>query len=669
MHSESSESGDFMQRTSQQMPQKASDDAIALVLRGELAAASKASALLQKQYPRDADARFAQLMCLLLEVNDGTLKTALDKCLPLHSTPYVGQILLTLQSYRARDYEAVLINAVAAHKLNPVLPFALIIAARAQVRLDRFTEAFHNFTKACAMFDAPEQLRIERLRCLEQIEATKYSQPLADGAIEYLQQAFLNHTQIARLVSSLITRQLALDTDKPNTDFDAIAGNSLLTMALDRLILRDSKLELLLIQTRQYLLVQLYQQTGISDALLDFAARLGMQCFHNEYVYDEVTDEALLVNELLEQVEAALAGAPTDSTSLTLQLLAIALYRPLYSVTGIGNLGVTAPHPLTQLLEVTVQNPQRERELAKTIPQLGAISDDISLRVKQQYEQNPYPRWISFDQLVLRKNYFESMKADYVAPKLRQPSAANPTRVLIAGCGTGQHAISVARRYDHVTVTAIDISMASLAYARRMASQYRVSNIEFIQCDILSIASLQKTFEVIESVGTLHHMQSPDDGLRALTQILAPNGILRIGLYSQLARENINTIRSSLTAELISQFDVTQFRHVRNQLMLKLYDNSILGVADFFSSSGCRDLLCHVHEHQYTIAGLQQLLDNCGLQFQGFNFQRGRSLGKLLYKKHYGSDAKMQILERWDVIEKQTPDLFADMYTFYASKN
>ena len=32
--------------------------------------------------------------------------------------------------------------------------------------------------------------------------------------------------------------------------------------------------------------------------------------------------------------------------------------------------------------------------IAQDIPVLGEVSNDVSLKVKEQYEENPYPRWV-----------------------------------------------------------------------------------------------------------------------------------------------------------------------------------------------------------------------------------------------------------------------------------
>ena len=60
-----------------------------------------------------------------------------------------------------------------------------------------------------------------------------------------------------------------------------------------------------------------------------------------------------------------------------------------------------------------------------------------------------------------------------------------------------------------------------------------------MQADILDLGNLNKQFDIIESVGVLHHMDNPMEGWKVLTDCLKPGGLMMIGLYSELARKHI----------------------------------------------------------------------------------------------------------------------------------
>ena len=48
--------------------------------------------------------------------------------------------------------------------------------------------------------------------------------------------------------------------------------------------------------------------------------------------------------------------------------------------------------------------------------------------------------------------------------------------VLIAGCGTGQHSIESAMRFEKAKVLAVDLSLSSLAYAKRKTNELNIKN-------------------------------------------------------------------------------------------------------------------------------------------------------------------------------------------------
>ena len=105
---------------------------------------------------------------------------------------------------------------------------------------------------------------------------------------------------------------------------------------------------------------------------------------------------------------------------------------------------------------------------------------------------------------------------------------------MIAGCGTGQHPISTAVRFKNSHVLAIDLSLSSLAYAQRKTEELGVTNIDYMRADILSLRKLKKQFDIIESVGVLHHMRDPMAGWQVLVDCLKDGGLLRSGYIATL---------------------------------------------------------------------------------------------------------------------------------------
>ena len=135
----------------------------------------------------------------------------------------------------------------------------------------------------------------------------------------------------------------------------------------------------------------------------------------------------------------------------------------------------------------------------------------------------------------------------------------------------------------------MDLSLASLAYAQRKSNELRFTNIEYLQADILHLHQIGKKFDIIESMGVLHHMDEPMDGWRILTDLLKPSGLMKIGLYSELARQHIVEIRKEITALKVgtSEADIRKFR----QSLAESHDENhqlLTTSGDFFSLSTIR---------------------------------------------------------------------------------
>jgi hypothetical protein len=70
-------------------------------------------------------------------------------------------------------------------------------------------------------------------------------------------------------------------------------------------------------------------------------------------------------------------------------------------------------------------------------------------------------------------------------------------------------------------VLAIDLSAASLGYAKARTGALGVTNIDYAQADILQLGATGRTFDMIQSAGVLHHLADPWAGWRVLLSLLA----------------------------------------------------------------------------------------------------------------------------------------------------
>jgi len=290
----------------------------------------------------------------------------------------------------------------------------------------------------------------------------------------------------------------------------------------------------------------------------------------------------------------------------------------------------------------------------------------VSRKVRDQYEENPYPRWVAPAPPIKCYPFGEYFRAKFPLAALRPIGAARGADILVAGCGTGAHAIETFRKIAGARLLAIDLSRASLSYAVRKTRALGLP-IEYAQADILKLAEIGRTFDVIESSGVLHHLADPFAGWRVLLSLLRPGGIMAVGLYSRLARAEINAARAHIAARGYrpSSADI---RRCRQEILAFPPDapgHTVTRSGDFYSMSECRDLLFHVQEHQHSLPEIAAFLAENQLEFLGFELD-ARVLKR--YAQDNPDDPSMIDLARWHAFECEHPGVFSAMYQFAVQK-
>ncbi len=393
---------------------------------------------------------------------------------------------------------------------------------------------------------------------------------------------------------------------------------------------------------------------------IKFLISLSAQCFLNEYIYSDSEEERRIINKISERIKKSIKKKNFND----LEILILSCYAPLYSFNWCEN--IKPSENLLEIFKLQLYNYNEERRQLSGINSIADIKDNVSVKVKNQYEENPYPRWTNLGLSIRSRNMKDVIKDINLNLDLNKLSFSKNANILIAGCGTGQHAITTASKYKNSKILAIDLSYNSLAYAKRKAEELNFTNINFIQGDLLDLKKLNKKFDIIESVGVLHHMSDPLVGWRSLTDCLKDTSLMLIGLYSERARENISEIKKNIKILKIktSRTDIINFRKDIFEKKNTQWD-SIKYSPDFYSTSGVRDLLFHVQEHTFTIPKIKEYLKELNLSFLGFEdtyvIER--------YKKIYVHPLDLYDLDKWEVFEQSNPRIFAGMYQFWCMKN
>ena len=439
--------------------------------------------------------------------------------------------------------------------------------------------------------------------------------------------------------------------------------DALLAALLETTPVTDIAIERLLVTLRRCLLQQAVREDAATNLI--FQCALARQCFINEYVYPCLPEEIEEVDALRSRLEAAiLAGVGIPDAWLA----AVASYYPLHTLANAGGLadGKLRCAPVEALLRQQIGEPLAEAALGDAIEQLTPIDDEISRKVRRQYEENPYPRW-TMPALAAKPVSLAAWLAARTGRGDARRGGDEITEVLIAGCGTGRQAIETASQIAGARLLAVDLSLSSLAFGMRKARETGIADIRFAQADILRLDRLDRRFDYIDSSGVLHHMGDPGAGLAVLCRLMKDEAIIRLGLYSEAARSAVVAVRERI-AESGAAADPDGIRKVRQQLMLLPQgapERNVVDFADFYSMSECRDLLFHVQEHRYTIPGIARLLDDAGLRFIGFDLEPA---ALTRFRAACPEKDALTNLDLWNDFEQRNPDFFAAMYQFWACK-
>ena len=473
-------------------------------------------------------------------------------------------------------------------------------------------------------------------------------------------------------------RQLKLKYGIPGRRADLpladLAADQLLLAYLCWTINADAEFEPVLVRLRQALARALDGQE-VDFEIANLAAAMALQAFNNEYVWPLGADEAARLHALRAEWQAE----PTAAMMQPNWLLLYGLYAPLGSLPGAEALAERPleawPRTLQAVVARTLLEQLEEARLRSSITPLTPITDGVSDKVRRMYEANPYPRWLSLThgppvdiRAVLRRKF------PHMAPL---PNAEGPLRVLMPGAGTGRHALLVAARYRDAAVTAVDLSLASLAYGKRMAARFGLDTIAFHQGDILRLGGLSEIYDLIECIGVLHHMAEPEAGFESLLRCLRTGGAIQVMVYASSHRESIIAYRKAL-GDRAPPEDVVAIRALRQRIIAGNGDvadlQSLTRRPDFYATSGFRDLLLHVQEVSFTLARLRRMVEAAGADFLGFEFTSGRVMqmfhdgeAQRLYRQAYPDETTLSDLSNWECLEDRHPGLFNN-YCFWCQK-
>lgn len=593
---------------------------------------------------------------------------------------YHNQGLALLRSNRpteaAHSFEQAL-------RAQPVFVDARLGLARALETLGRFDRAYAAYRAVVVGDDTNAKARSGLLRVARVLALERYDEVLVDVLLAAIDSGAVCASSYSRTLGMQLAAKAQIfnggvndagrddGEGKKECDADALAHaivlqhDPLWRVTLEQCVNVVPQLEKWLCAVRRALLhADAAQLVGREQLLLSLA----LQCAANEYVFAVTDTEVGVVDAVLAQLEALDANELLGSANNVRDLLLCACYGPLTDLWGVVSLASVADEwqmgPwLAPIVQRAVVEPLREKALADpmagTIVELAPIEDSASQLVRAQYEEHPYPRWREMESIAPVNEALDNDPASTVL-------ANNPgASILVAGCGTGYEPLMLARRYPNHPIVAIDLSRASLAYAARMAEDFNIDSVRFIQADLHDVARLERQFALVTATGVLHHLAEPIAGWRALRDCLQPNGVMKIALYSRRARAVVNAARERVAA--LGLLPTAQgVRRLRARVLAgdEPALASLLDSEDFYTTSVCRDLIFHPLEHQFDLHEVEALFESLRLNFAGFELPHALIRREFVAARFGGE----QQLSAWNRFEEANPRTFDAMYVMWCRK-
>jgi SAM-dependent methyltransferase len=243
--------------------------------------------------------------------------------------------------------------------------------------------------------------------------------------------------------------------------------------------------------------------------------------------------------------------------------------------------------------------------------------------VQAQYERWVYPpRAYDLTTLPLLNPFwhYQDLRAFYWS---YWPSAPfrDDLDILVAGCGS-LSAAAQAFVYPRSRVTGIDVSRASLEHTEYLKQKHNLTNVTLRQLPLEEVSALNAQYDFIICHGVLHHIKDPAVGLRALGQMLRPNGVIDIMVYGKYGRLGV-TLLQELFRVMGLQQDEDGLRVVKDTLAALPPNHPVqtyrrLAAEDLASDEGLVDTFLHRRDQPFACDGCLDLVQEAGLVFQGW---------------------------------------------------
>ncbi|MBK8190864.1 MAG: class I SAM-dependent methyltransferase [Vampirovibrionales bacterium] len=258
------------------------------------------------------------------------------------------------------------------------------------------------------------------------------------------------------------------------------------------------------------------------------------------------------------------------------------------------------------------------------------LTPSADIKRKPEEIAGVYEQWVYPAPLYDLQAYHDSGRIDAAAPQMAhalywpdgryQREGGEQISILVAGCGANA-AARYAFEHPQARVVGIDVSASCLAHEESLKHKHNLENLSLYQMPVEDARTLDETFDFIEAVGVMNHLENPLAGMEALKTRLNPDGVIAVMLFGVYGRLGVGMLQK-MFHRLDMGFSNEDVNIVRQTLAILDADHPVQAfnrnIADLQLDSGVVDCFLRSAGRNFTVEGCLQFARNSGLSFMGW---------------------------------------------------